>query len=276
MNKFITIEGLPSFHRQRLGSSLKKLQGNNDPGNAFNFELFSTSYASPIPLADYKCDIDPLFKVLVDTSYRRNIMLGDIQPALRAGKHVIVFDWLAYTYSYANFCLDQTSELPFSENIFDLHNKYIHLYPDMSIMIDVDVEDGIDSAMNDKSYVRANLNRENSEFLESLNDIRNYLENLRRGYLDFGELCVPRWEQRRGNYYALKQEETVLDVGRVELYDTKPLDASDPPEYGNTQHYDTPNYMGATKWCKTTPASPPKASREALSVIKEFCDVRED
>lgn len=144
---FITFEGIDGSGKttqsELLANYFKQIHGENNV--VLTREPGGTDFAEKIRGLLLKDNIDPISELLLLISMRHEHMKKLILPALKEGKTVICDRFIDSTIAYQGYGLGVDLSL-----IRDLHKLVEIKYPDITFILDIDVQVGLSRA-NDKN-----------------------------------------------------------------------------------------------------------------------------
>ncbi|MDR1139570.1 MAG: dTMP kinase [Rickettsiales bacterium] len=152
---FITFEGIDGSGKttqsELLANHFKQIRGENrviltrEPGG--------TDFAEKVRRVLLKDNIDPISELLLLTSMRYEHMEKLILPALEEGKIVICDRFIDSTIAYQGYGLGVDLGL-----IGDLHKLVKIRRPDITFILDIDVQVGLSRAKNKNKYEEMDIN----------------------------------------------------------------------------------------------------------------------
>lgn len=146
---FITFEGIDGSGKttqsELLANYFKQIHGENNA--VLTREPGGTDFAEKIRGSLLKDNIDPISEPLLFTSMRYEHMKELILPALKEGKTVICDRFIDSTIAYQGYGLGVDLSL-----IRDLHKLVEIKYPDITFILDIDVQVGLSRAKDKNKY----------------------------------------------------------------------------------------------------------------------------
>ncbi|MFP3024667.1 MAG: dTMP kinase [Wolbachia sp.] len=146
---FITFEGIDGSGKttqsELLANYFKQIHGENNV--VLTREPGGTDFAEKIRGSLLKDNIDPISELLLFTSMRYEHMKELILPALKEGKTVICDRFIDSTIAYQGYGLGVDLSL-----IRDLHKLVEIKYPDITFILDIDVQVGLSRAKDKNKY----------------------------------------------------------------------------------------------------------------------------
>ncbi|AGJ98938.1 Thymidylate kinase [Wolbachia endosymbiont of Drosophila simulans wNo] len=146
---FITFEGIDGSGKttqsELLANYFKQIHGENNV--VLTREPGGTDFAEKIRGLLLKDNIDPISELLLFTSMRYEHMKELILPALKEGKTVICDRFIDSTIAYQGYGLGVDLSL-----IRDLHKLVEIKYPDITFILDIDVQVGLSRAKDKNKY----------------------------------------------------------------------------------------------------------------------------
>ncbi|MFL3876652.1 dTMP kinase [Wolbachia endosymbiont of Trichogramma kaykai] len=146
---FITFEGIDGSGKttqsELLANYFKQIHGENNV--VFTREPGGTDFAEKIRGLLLKDNIDPISELLLLISMRHKHMKKLILPALKEGKTVICDRFIDSTIAYQGYGLGVDLSL-----IRDLHKLVEIKYPDITFILDIDVQIGLSRAKDKNKY----------------------------------------------------------------------------------------------------------------------------
>ncbi|WP_342068390.1 dTMP kinase [Wolbachia endosymbiont (group B) of Melanargia galathea] len=146
---FITFEGIDGSGKttqsELLANYFKQIHGENNV--VLTREPGGTDLAEKIRGSLLKDNIDPISELLLFTSMRYEHMKELILPALKEGKTVICDRFIDSTIAYQGYGLGVDLSL-----IRDLHKLVEIKYPDITFILDIDVQVGLSRAKDKNKY----------------------------------------------------------------------------------------------------------------------------
>lgn len=146
---FITFEGIDGSGKttqsELLANYFKQIHGENNV--VLTREPGGTDFAEKIRGSLLKDNIDPISELLLLTSMRYEHMKELILPALKEGKTVICDRFIDSTIAYQGYGLGVDLSL-----IRDLHKLVKIKYPDITFILDIDVQVGLSRAKDKNKY----------------------------------------------------------------------------------------------------------------------------
>ncbi|WP_419214324.1 dTMP kinase [Wolbachia endosymbiont of Rhagoletis cingulata] len=151
---FITFEGIDGSGKttqsELLANYFKQVRGENNV--VLTREPGGTDFAEKIRGLLLKDNIDPISELLLLTSMRYEHMKELILPALKEGKTVICDRFIDSTIAYQGYGLGVDLSL-----IRDLHKLVEIKYPDITFILDIDVQVGLSRAKDKNKYEEMNV-----------------------------------------------------------------------------------------------------------------------
>ncbi|WP_353287199.1 dTMP kinase [Wolbachia endosymbiont (group B) of Gerris lacustris] len=151
---FITFEGIDGSGKttqsELLANYFKQVRGENNV--VLTREPGGTDFAEKIRGLLLKDNIDPISELLLLTSMRYEHMKELILPALKEGKTVICDRFIDSTIAYQGYGLGVDLSL-----IRDLHKLVEIKYPDITFILDIDVQVGLSRAKDKNKYEEMNI-----------------------------------------------------------------------------------------------------------------------
>lgn len=151
---FITFEGIDGSGKttqsKLLANYFKQILGENNV--VLTREPGGTDFAEKIRELLLKDNIDPISELLLLTSMRYEHMKKLILPALKEGKTVICDRFIDSTIAYQGYGLGVDLSL-----IRDLHKLVEIKYPDITFILDIDVQVGLSRAKDKNKYEEMNI-----------------------------------------------------------------------------------------------------------------------
>ncbi|MBS9531522.1 MULTISPECIES: dTMP kinase [unclassified Wolbachia] len=151
---FITFEGIDGSGKttqsELLANYFKQIHGENNV--VLTREPGGTDFAEKIRGSLLKDNIDPISELLLFTSMRYEHMKELILPALKEGKTVICDRFIDSTIAYQGYGLGVDLSL-----IRDLHKLVEIKYPDITFILDIDVQVGLSRAKDKNKYEEMNV-----------------------------------------------------------------------------------------------------------------------
>lgn len=152
---FITFEGIDGSGKttqsELLANYFKQVRGENNV--VLTREPGGTDFAEKIRGLLLKDNIDPISELLLLISMRHEHMKKLILPALLEGKIVICDRFIDSTIAYQGYGLGVGLSL-----IRDLHKLVEIKYPDITFILDIDVQVGLSRAKDKNKYEEMNVN----------------------------------------------------------------------------------------------------------------------
>ncbi|MFT4327884.1 MAG: dTMP kinase [Wolbachia pipientis] len=152
---FITFEGIDGSGKttqsELLANYFKQIHGENNV--VLTREPGGTDFAEKIRGLLLKDNIDPISELLLLISMRYEHMKKLILPALLEGKMVICDRFIDSTIAYQGYGLGVDLSL-----IRDLHKLVEIKYPDITFILDIDVQVGLSRAKDKNKYEEMNVN----------------------------------------------------------------------------------------------------------------------
>ncbi|WGJ62007.1 dTMP kinase [Wolbachia endosymbiont of Frankliniella intonsa] len=146
---FITFEGIDGSGKttqsELLANYFKQIHGENNV--VLTREPGGTDFAEKIRGLLLKDNIDPISELLLLISMRREHMKKLILPAIKEGKTVICDRFIDSTIAYQGYGLGVDLSL-----IRDLHKLVEIKYPDITFILDIDVQVGLSRAKDKNKY----------------------------------------------------------------------------------------------------------------------------
>ncbi|UIP91987.1 dTMP kinase [Wolbachia pipientis] len=146
---FITFEGIDGSGKttqsELLANYFKQIHGENNV--VLTREPGGTDFAEKIRGLLLKDNIDPISELLLLISMRHEHMKKLILPALLEGKIVICDRFIDSTIAYQGYGLGVDLSL-----IRDLHKLVEIKYPDITFILDIDVQVGLSRAKEKNKY----------------------------------------------------------------------------------------------------------------------------
>ncbi|WP_353278449.1 dTMP kinase [Wolbachia endosymbiont (group B) of Longitarsus flavicornis] len=146
---FITFEGIDGSGKttqsELLANYFKQIHGENNV--VLTREPGGTDFAEKIRGSLLKDNIDPISELLLLTSMRYEHMKELILPALKEGKTVICDRFIDSTIAYQGYGLGVDLRL-----IKDLHKLVGIKYPDVTFILNIDVQVGLSRAKDKNKY----------------------------------------------------------------------------------------------------------------------------
>ncbi|MCA7009994.1 dTMP kinase [Wolbachia endosymbiont of Tribolium confusum] len=146
---FITFEGIDGSGKttqsELLANYFKQIQDENNV--VLTREPGGTDFAEKIRGSLLKDNIDPISELLLLTSMRYEHMKELILPALKEGKTVICDRFIDSTIAYQGYGLGVDLRL-----IKDLHKLVGIKYPDVTFILNIDVQVGLSRAKDKNRY----------------------------------------------------------------------------------------------------------------------------
>lgn len=146
---FITFEGIDGSGKttqsELLANYFKQIHGENNV--VLTREPGGTDFAEKIRGLLLKDNIDPISELLLLISIRHEHMKKLILPALKEGKTVICDRFIDSTIAYQGYGLGVDLSL-----IRDLHKLVEIKYPDITFILDIDVQVGLSRAKDKNKY----------------------------------------------------------------------------------------------------------------------------
>lgn len=146
---FITFEGIDGSGKttqsELLANYFKQIHGENNV--VLTREPGGTDFAEKIRGLLLKDNIDPISELLLLISMRHEHMKKLILPALKEGKTVICDRFIDSTIAYQGYGLGVDLIL-----IRDLHKLVEIKYPDITFILDIDVQVGLSRAKDKNKY----------------------------------------------------------------------------------------------------------------------------
>ncbi|WP_254229998.1 dTMP kinase [Wolbachia pipientis] len=146
---FITFEGIDGSGKttqsELLANYFKQIHGENNV--VLTREPGGTDFAEKIRGLLLKDNIDPISELLLLISMRHEHMKKLILPALLEGKIVICDRFIDSTIAYQGYGLGVDLSL-----IKDLHKLVEIKYPDITFILDIDVQVGLSRAKDKNKY----------------------------------------------------------------------------------------------------------------------------
>ncbi|BET35659.1 MULTISPECIES: dTMP kinase [Wolbachia] len=146
---FITFEGIDGSGKttqsELLANYFKQIHGENNV--VLTREPGGTDFAEKIRGLLLKDNIDPISELLLLISMRHEHMKKLILPALKEGKTVICDRFIDSTIAYQGYGLGVDLSL-----IRDLHKLVEIKYPDITFILDIDVQVGLSRAKDKNKY----------------------------------------------------------------------------------------------------------------------------
>ncbi|WP_264684875.1 MULTISPECIES: dTMP kinase [unclassified Wolbachia] len=146
---FITFEGIDGSGKttqsELLANYFKQIHGENNV--VLTREPGGTDFAEKIRGLLLKDNIDPISELLLLISMRHEHMKKLILPALLEGKIVICDRFIDSTIAYQGYGLGVDLSL-----IRDLHKLVEIKYPDITFILDIDVQVGLSRAKDKNKY----------------------------------------------------------------------------------------------------------------------------
>ncbi len=151
---FITFEGIDGSGKttqsELLANYFKQIHGENNV--VLTREPGGTDFAEKIRGLLLKDNIDPISELLLLISMRHEHMKKLILPALKEGKTVICDRFIDSTIAYQGYGLGVDLSL-----IRDLHKLVEIKYPDITFILDIDVQVGLSRAKDKNKYEEMNV-----------------------------------------------------------------------------------------------------------------------
>lgn len=151
---FITFEGIDGSGKttqsELLANYFKQIHGENNI--VLTREPGGTDFAEKIRGLLLKDNIDPISELLLLISMRHEHMKKLILPALLEGKIVICDRFIDSTIAYQGYGLGVDLSL-----IRDLHKLVEIKYPDITFILDIDVQVGLSRAKDKNKYEEMNV-----------------------------------------------------------------------------------------------------------------------
>ncbi|WP_265030633.1 dTMP kinase [Wolbachia endosymbiont (group B) of Athalia cordata] len=146
---FITFEGIDGSGKttqsELLANYFKQIHGENNV--VLTREPGGTDFAEKIRGLLLKDNIDPISELLLLISMRHEHMKKLILPAIKEGKTVICDRFIDSTIAYQGYGLGVDLSL-----IRDLHKLVEIKYPDITFILDIDVQVGLSRAKDKNKY----------------------------------------------------------------------------------------------------------------------------
>ncbi|WP_264336466.1 dTMP kinase [Wolbachia endosymbiont (group B) of Chorthippus brunneus] len=146
---FITFEGIDGSGKttqsELLANYFKQIHGENNV--VLTREPGGTDFVEKIRGLLLKDNIDPISELLLLISMRHEHMKKLILPALKEGKTVICDRFIDSTIAYQGYGLGVDLSL-----IRDLHKLVEIKYPDITFILDIDVQVGLSRAKDKNKY----------------------------------------------------------------------------------------------------------------------------
>ncbi|WP_265014891.1 dTMP kinase [Wolbachia endosymbiont (group B) of Camptogramma bilineatum] len=146
---FITFEGIDGSGKttqsELLTNYFKQIHGENNV--VLTREPGGTDFAEKIRGLLLKDNIDPISELLLLISMRHEHMKKLILPAIKEGKTVICDRFIDSTIAYQGYGLGVDLSL-----IRDLHKLVEIKYPDITFILDIDVQVGLSRAKDKNKY----------------------------------------------------------------------------------------------------------------------------
>ncbi|TNK93971.1 dTMP kinase [Wolbachia endosymbiont of Leptopilina clavipes] len=146
---FITFEGIDGSGKttqsELLANYFKQIHGENNV--VLTREPGGTDFAEKIRGLLLKDNIDPISELLLLISMRHEHMKKLILPALKEGKTVVCDRFIDSTIAYQGYGLGVDLSL-----IRDLHKLVEIKYPDITFILDIDVQVGLSRAKDKNKY----------------------------------------------------------------------------------------------------------------------------
>lgn len=146
---FITFEGIDGSGKttqsELLANYFKQIHGENNV--VLTREPGGTDFAEKIRGLLLKNNIDPISELLLLISMRHEHMKKLILPTLKEGKTVICDRFIDSTIAYQGYGLGVDLSL-----IRDLHKLVEIKYPDITFILDIDVQVGLSRAKDKNKY----------------------------------------------------------------------------------------------------------------------------
>lgn len=206
---FITLEGIEGSGKTTEIKFLRQYLETKGVDCIFTREPGGTEIGAQmrkILLAPENTALDPYAELLLYIADRVQHVNEVIRPALNAGKWVVCDRYFDATLVYQGYARGLDMEI-----MYAMHHKMCHnLYPDLTVLFDLDPKLGLKRALGDlSSGVRGN---EESRFeLETL----DFHTKIRNGYLDLAEHDPDRFRI----IDAVGTPEQVHELFMVELED---------------------------------------------------------
>ncbi|NUY39772.1 dTMP kinase [Wolbachia endosymbiont of Litomosoides brasiliensis] len=151
---FITFEGIDGSGKttqsELLANYFKQIRGENNV--VLTREPGGTNFAEKIREILLKDSIDPISELLLLTSIRYEHLKKVILPALKEGKIVICDRFIDSTIAYQGYGLGIDLEL-----IRDLHELVKIKRPNVTFILDIDVQIGLNRAKDKNKYEKMNI-----------------------------------------------------------------------------------------------------------------------
>ncbi|WCR57937.1 dTMP kinase [Wolbachia endosymbiont of Ctenocephalides felis wCfeJ] len=152
---FITFEGIDGSGKttqsELLASHFKQIRGKNNV--ILTREPGGTDFAEKVRRVLLKDNIDPISELLLLTSMRYEHVKKLILPALKEGKIVICDRFIDSTIAYQGYGLGVDLGL-----IGDLHKLVKIRRPDITFILDIDVQVGLSRARYKNKYEEMDIN----------------------------------------------------------------------------------------------------------------------
>lgn len=152
---FITFEGIDGSGKttqsELLASHFKQIRGENNV--VLTREPGGTDFAEKVRRVLLKDNIDPISELLLLTSMRYEHVKKLILPALKEGKIVICDRFIDSTIAYQGYGLGVDLEL-----IGNLHKLVKIRRPDITFILDIDVQVGLSRAKDKNKYEEMGIN----------------------------------------------------------------------------------------------------------------------
>lgn len=146
---FITFEGIDGSGKttqsKLLADYFKQIRGEDSV--VLTREPGGTDFAEKIRSVLLRTNVDPISELLLLVSMRYEHMKKLILPALQEGKTVICDRFIDSTIAYQGYGLGVDLEL-----IKNLHKLAEIRYPDITFILDIDVEVGLSRAKDKNKY----------------------------------------------------------------------------------------------------------------------------
>ncbi|KLT23017.1 thymidylate kinase [Wolbachia endosymbiont of Armadillidium vulgare str. wVulC] len=151
---FITFEGIDGSGKttqsELLANYFKQIRGESNV--VLTREPGGTDFAEKIRGLLLKDNIDPISELLLLISMRYEHMKKLILPALKEGKTVICDRFIDSTIAYQGYGLGVDLRL-----IKNLHKLVEIKYPDVTFILDIDVQVGLSRAKDKNKYEEMNV-----------------------------------------------------------------------------------------------------------------------
>ncbi|MGL9718029.1 MAG: dTMP kinase [Wolbachia sp.] len=152
---FITFEGIDGSGKttqsELLANHFKQIRGENNV--ILTREPGGTDFAEKVREILLKDDVDPISELLLLISMRYEHVKKLILPAIKKGKIVICDRFIDSTIAYQGYGLGVDLKL-----IEDLHELVKIKRPDITFILDIDVQVGLSRAKDKNKYEEMNIN----------------------------------------------------------------------------------------------------------------------